>query len=130
MFKEIEPFILDGTELGGAQVMYTMKAMEIGPDISQDGNGSRRSMVDVYAYGIHVVHAVKDMGFFSTGGRDNERAFVWVAMEKNKANIHKNILFFSTTASSARAFIETELLLNCRSLTVIDKMADGRLVCS
>jgi cephalosporin hydroxylase len=123
-------FILDGTKHGGAQVTYAKKAMEIGPDISQEGNSSRRrrSTVDVYAYGIRDVHdkkkAVKDMRFFSTGGRDNETACVWVAMEKNKANIHKNILFSNTKASSARAFVETELLLNCRSLTVKDKTAD------
>ena len=128
LFKEIEPFLLDGTELGGAQVTYAKKAMEIGPDISQDGNASRISKVDVHAYGIRDIHdkkkAVKDMRFFSTGGRDNETACVWVAMEKNKANIHKNVLFSNTKASSARAFVKTELLLNCRSLTVKDKTAD------
>ena len=128
LFKEIEPFLLDGTELGGAQVTYAKKAMEIGPDVSQDGNATRISKVDVHAYGIRDIHdkkkAVKDMRFFSTGGRDNETACVWVAMEKNKANIHKNVLFSNTKASSARAFVETELLLNCRSLTVKDKTAD------
>ena len=61
------------------------------------------------------------MRFFSTGERDNEMAFVWVEMEKYKVNIHKNVLFSSTKALSARAFIETELLLICRSLTVKTK---------
>eukprot|EP00956_Cyclotella_meneghiniana_P004829 scaffold5983_cov62-Cyclotella_meneghiniana.AAC.4 len=99
--------------------------MEIGP-VRQESDGvNRRSKVAVHAYGIRDVHDkkkdVKDIRTFSTGGRDDETACIWVAVEKNKVNIHKSFLFSNSNASPATVSAETELLFNCRGLTVKNK---------
>ena len=134
-YKELEPFILDGTELGGAQVTSAKKEVEIGPKIGQDNDvdSNRRAKAAVHAYGIRDVfdkkNAVKDLRVFSTGGRlDNETAHVWVVMEKHKLNIHKNVLFSNTKASAKRLFVETQLLYFCQPLTIADKVAEWFLL--
>ncbi len=113
-------FVLDGTDLGGAQVSYATKEV-----VLRNSDGVKCT---VYAFAIQDIYNKKvpvlDLCFFNTGGQQNDdTAHLWIGMEKDM-NIHGNFLFLATKPSSNRMKVESMLLKNCKPLTVAQRTGD------
>jgi hypothetical protein len=116
LFKD---FVLDGSELGGAQVAYATKEVKL-------DNGSK---LKVYAISIRDVFdkkvAVKNLRFFNTaGGVNDETADLWIALKKDKFSINQNYLFSDKNASANRLFVESTLTNSCQPLTITQRTGD------